>query len=124
MAIDSQLMKYTIYYRYTQRAKELSFIFHDRPSKPEDELVHWVEHVIKTQGAPHLRSPALLVPWYQKYYLDLLFFIVVTTWIRIKIMLFLKPYIMPYISPYYSRAKNYVFSFFQRSDKKKAEKVE
>jgi hypothetical protein len=30
-----------------------------------------VEHVVKTGGAPHLRSPALLVPFYQKYCLDL-----------------------------------------------------
>ncbi|KAG7299317.1 hypothetical protein JYU34_016240 [Plutella xylostella] len=51
--------------------KELSLIYHDRPAPPARELVHWVEHVVKTRGAPHLRSPALLMPWYQKVYLDL-----------------------------------------------------
>nr|AUC64281.1 UDP-glucuronosyltransferase [Plutella xylostella] len=56
---------------YTERVKELSLIYHDRPAPPARELVHWVEHVVKTRGAPHLRSPALLVPWYQKVYLDL-----------------------------------------------------
>ncbi|XP_022836232.1 UDP-glucuronosyltransferase 1-5-like [Spodoptera litura] len=57
--------------RYAEKAKELSFIHHDRPVKPGVELVHWVNHVINTRGAPHLRSPALHVPFYQKMYLDL-----------------------------------------------------
>ncbi|XP_047991044.1 UDP-glucosyltransferase 2-like [Leguminivora glycinivorella] len=58
--------------RYTERVKELSQMYHDRPVAPGAELVHWVEHVVRTRGAPHLRSPALLLPWYQKMYLDLL----------------------------------------------------
>ncbi|XP_059051886.1 uncharacterized protein LOC131846569 [Achroia grisella] len=58
--------------QYRQRAKELSAIYHDRPVSPGEELVHWVEHVIRTRSAPHLRSPALNVPFYQKYYLDLI----------------------------------------------------
>ncbi|XP_038207501.1 UDP-glycosyltransferase UGT5-like [Zerene cesonia] len=57
--------------KYAARAKELSLVYHDRPVTPGDELVHWVEHVVKTNGAPHLRSPALMLPWYQKLYLDL-----------------------------------------------------
>ncbi|XP_022815542.1 UDP-glucuronosyltransferase 2B15-like isoform X2 [Spodoptera litura] len=57
--------------RYAEKAKELSYIHHDRPVKPGVELVHWVNHVITTRGAPHLRSPALHVPFYQKMYLDL-----------------------------------------------------
>ncbi|XP_035452806.2 UDP-glucosyltransferase 2 [Spodoptera frugiperda] len=57
--------------RYAEKAKELSLIHHDRPVKPGVEMVHWVNHVIKTRGAPHLRSPALHVPFYQKMYLDL-----------------------------------------------------
>ncbi|XP_063633015.1 UDP-glucosyltransferase 2-like [Cydia splendana] len=58
--------------KYTERVKQLSQIYHDRPVSPGKELVHWVEHVVRTRGAPHLRSPALLLPWYQKMYLDLL----------------------------------------------------
>ncbi|XP_063363864.1 UDP-glucosyltransferase 2-like [Cydia amplana] len=57
--------------KYREKVKELSFIYHDRRA-PGAELVHWVEHVVRTRGAPHLRSPALQVPWYQKMYLDLL----------------------------------------------------
>ncbi|CAD0204905.1 unnamed protein product [Chrysodeixis includens] len=57
--------------RYRENAKMQSLIYHDRPMKPADSLVYWVEHVVRTRGAPHLRSPALLVPLYQRLYLDL-----------------------------------------------------
>ncbi|CAG9793380.1 unnamed protein product [Diatraea saccharalis] len=57
---------------YTAKAKEVSFVYHHRPVPPAVELVHWVEHVVYTRGAPHLRSPALFTPWYQKVYLDLI----------------------------------------------------
>ncbi|KAM3962072.1 UDP-glucosyltransferase 2-like [Aphomia sociella] len=63
---------------YTIKAKELSYIYRHRPVSPGKELVHWVEHVIRTGGAKHLRSPALSVPLYQKLYLDLLALIVVS----------------------------------------------
>ncbi|XP_059051643.1 UDP-glucosyltransferase 2-like [Achroia grisella] len=62
---------------YTEKAKQLSFIYHDRPVHPGAELVHWAEHVVRTRGAPHLRSPALAVPLYQKLYLDLIAVIVI-----------------------------------------------
>lgn len=65
------MIHYFLFLRYRQKAKELSAIYHDRPLSPGDEVVHWVSHVIRTAGAPHLRSPALHVPWYQKMYLDL-----------------------------------------------------
>ncbi|KAJ8711847.1 hypothetical protein PYW08_008801 [Mythimna loreyi] len=57
--------------RYAAKAKELSFIHHDRPVKPGQELVHWVNHVINTRGAPHLRSPAADLPFYKRKFLDL-----------------------------------------------------
>ncbi|XP_068619597.1 UDP-glucosyltransferase 2-like [Battus philenor] len=63
---------------YHERINELSYVYHDRRAAPGEEISRWVHHVIKTKGAPHLRSPALLVPWYQKMYLDfiLLIFII------------------------------------------------
>ncbi|XP_050355009.1 UDP-glucosyltransferase 2-like [Nymphalis io] len=66
---------------YATKIKELSYIYHHRTVTPGQELVHWVEHVIKTGGARHLRTPAMLTPWYQKMYLDLaivLLFIMIT----------------------------------------------
>ncbi|XP_053615383.1 UDP-glucosyltransferase 2-like isoform X2 [Plodia interpunctella] len=71
--------------RYAEKAKELSLIYHDRPVPPSKELVHWVEHVVKTRGAPHLRSPALDVPVYQKLYLDLVALILTVLYVLKKI---------------------------------------
>ncbi|KAL0818874.1 hypothetical protein ABMA28_008191 [Loxostege sticticalis] len=56
--------------RYKDKVKELSKLYHDRPITPGKELVYWIEFVVRTRGATHLRSPALLVPFYQKAYLD------------------------------------------------------
>lgn len=61
-----------LFYRYKQRAKETSAIYHDRPVSPGQELVHWVEHVVKTGGAPHLRSPSFLMPWWKKLFVDVI----------------------------------------------------
>ncbi|XP_050556286.1 UDP-glucosyltransferase 2-like [Spodoptera frugiperda] len=57
--------------KYTSRAKVVSAAYHDTPMKKGEELNFWVEHVVRTRGAPHLRSVALQVPLYQKLFLDL-----------------------------------------------------
>lgn len=72
---------YIFFHRYAAKAKELSLIYHDRPVPPGKELVHWVEHVVKTNGALHLRSPALHLPFYQKLYLDLLAIILILLYV-------------------------------------------
>ncbi|XP_061727449.1 UDP-glucosyltransferase 2-like isoform X2 [Cydia pomonella] len=72
--------------KYSEKAKELSKLYHDRVVHPGKELVHWVEHVVRSHGALHLRSPALLLPWYQKMYLDLLALILVALYV-IKVVL-------------------------------------
>lgn len=61
-------------------------IYHDRPTKPGAELVHWLEHVVKTNGAPHLRSPALHTPLYQKLYLDLVVVILALLFVFRKVL--------------------------------------
>ncbi|CAK1545460.1 unnamed protein product [Leptosia nina] len=70
---------------YKIKAKELAYIYHNRPLTPRKEILHWVDHVIKTRGALHLRSPALQVPWYQKLFLDLLAVILVIVLLLTKI---------------------------------------
>ncbi|KAG6458618.1 UDP-glycosyltransferase [Manduca sexta] len=65
------------YDTYKEKAREIQIRYHDRPVKASVEVVHWIEHVVKTKGAPHLRSPALHVPLYQKMYLDLLALVIV-----------------------------------------------
>ncbi|XP_039760006.1 UDP-glucosyltransferase 2-like [Pararge aegeria] len=80
--------------KYTTRVKELSQIYHDRPIPPEKELVHWVDHVVRTQGAPHLRSPAFMVPWYQKLYLDFILVLLVIVLVLKYVLKFIKSLIL------------------------------
>ncbi|XP_047000920.1 UDP-glycosyltransferase UGT5-like [Schistocerca americana] len=61
--------------RYRERAKQLSQLFRDRPRPPLEEAVYWVEYVIRHQGAPHLRSAALDLAWYQYLLLDVAAFV-------------------------------------------------
>ncbi|XP_049885630.1 UDP-glucosyltransferase 2-like isoform X2 [Pectinophora gossypiella] len=71
---------------YANRAKELSAIHHDALHPPSAEVVHWVEHVVRTRGAPHLRSPAHCMPWYQRIYLDFII-LIITTLVVVKIII-------------------------------------
>lgn len=60
------------YFRFTENAKRMSSIFHDRPISTLDKAVYWVEYVIRHKGAHHLRSPAVDLTWYQYYLLDVI----------------------------------------------------
>nr|AEW43125.1 UDP-glycosyltransferase UGT40F1 [Helicoverpa armigera] len=64
--------------KYATNAKALSAAFHDLEMKPKVALNFWVEHVVRTRGAPHLRSVAVDIPLYQRVYLDLLALILLT----------------------------------------------
>ncbi|XP_065569417.1 UDP-glycosyltransferase UGT5-like isoform X4 [Artemia franciscana] len=43
--------------QYTRIVKKRQELFHDRPMKPLDEAVYWVEHILRHGGGQHL-SPA------------------------------------------------------------------
>lgn len=71
---------------YKIKAKELSYIYHNRQQKPGDELVFWVEHVVSTKGAPHLRSPAFTLPFYKRMYIDIIIILVLILIVFVKII--------------------------------------
>lgn len=79
--IHTNDMSTFLYFRYKERAKQLSVLFHDRILPPGAELVHWVEYVERTSGATHLRSPAVDVPLYQKLYIDLIITLVTISYV-------------------------------------------
>ncbi|XP_046658306.1 UDP-glycosyltransferase UGT5-like isoform X2 [Homalodisca vitripennis] len=56
--------------RYKESAKLLSERFRDRPMSPLDTAVYWTEYVLRHNGARHLRSAAVDMPWYQLWLLD------------------------------------------------------
>ncbi|CAK1594085.1 unnamed protein product [Parnassius mnemosyne] len=86
--------------KYNERIKETSFIYHNRPVPPGKELVHWVEHVVRSGGAPWHRSPARLVPWYQKMFLDLVALIIVFVFVFLQTIKFMLSCISTQKVPY------------------------
>ncbi|XP_049940010.1 UDP-glucuronosyltransferase 2C1-like [Schistocerca serialis cubense] len=63
--------------RYRQRAAELSRLFRDQPQPPLERAVYWTEYVLRHGGAPHMRSAALDLSWWQLLLLDVAAFVVV-----------------------------------------------
>lgn len=53
-----------------ENAKKVSFSYKNRPQKPIDTAVWWVEHVAATGGAPLTKSSSTYLPGYIYYSLD------------------------------------------------------
>lgn len=60
--------------KYSENAKNAMKIFKDRPMSPKSLVVYWTEYVLRHHGAPHLKSCALNLKWYQYYLLDVMAF--------------------------------------------------
>ncbi|XP_052412505.1 UDP glucuronosyltransferase 2 family, polypeptide B6 isoform X1 [Carassius gibelio] len=61
---------------YKENVMRLSRIHHDRPVKPLDEAVFWIEFVMRNKGAKHLRVEAHNLTWYQYHCLDVFAFLI------------------------------------------------
>ncbi|XP_037387454.1 UDP-glucuronosyltransferase 2A2-like isoform X1 [Pygocentrus nattereri] len=61
---------------YKESVMRLSRIHHDRPVKPLDEAVFWIEYVMRNKGAGHLRVASHSLNWYQYHSLDVLVFLI------------------------------------------------
>ena len=48
----------------------------DRPLKPVDSALYWIEYVIRHQGAPHLRYPGADLNWFQRNLFDVVAFVI------------------------------------------------
>ncbi|XP_049779368.1 UDP-glycosyltransferase UGT5-like [Schistocerca cancellata] len=60
---------------YQENMKRLSAVYREHQSTSLERAVWWVEYVIRQQGAPHLRSAALNLHWWQLLLLDVIAFI-------------------------------------------------
>ncbi|KAF5289137.1 hypothetical protein FQR65_LT02027 [Abscondita terminalis] len=58
--------------RFKENANTRSLIMKDQILKPLDNAVFWIEYVLRHQGAPHLKSAALNLTWYQYLLLDVI----------------------------------------------------
>lgn len=60
---------------YRTNMKRISTLFKDRPMKPLDEAVYWVEYVARHGNI--LQSPAIHLNWWQQHLLDVYAFVLV-----------------------------------------------
>ena len=54
----------------------ISGLLKDRRQTPLQEIIDWIEYVLRHGGARHLRAEVLNIPWYQYYLLDVMAFLV------------------------------------------------
>lgn len=55
---------------YMKRAKELASLFNDNLVHPMDESIFWIEYVMRSKGAKHLKSNAVNMTWFSLLLLD------------------------------------------------------
>ncbi|KAB0792025.1 hypothetical protein PPYR_13986 [Photinus pyralis] len=58
--------------KYRSKLKELAELSIDQPMTGLERAVWWIEYVLRHKGAKHLQSPAISLPFYQHYFLDVI----------------------------------------------------
>lgn len=80
--------------RYMQNAKIASDRFKDRPMSPAQTVDYWTRYVVRHKGAPHLKSHALNLSWYEYFLLDVivaaLLVVLLIFYIIFKVLQFIK----------------------------------
>lgn len=93
------------FFSYTKQAQLISDRFRDQPLTPLETAIHYVKHVAKNKGAPHLRSVAVDLPFYALYNLDVwafIFFVISTVMFG---LIFLTGAIIKVLSPSFWQEK-------------------
>lgn len=62
---------------YKIKAKEIQRRFKDRPMKPLDTAIFWIEYVIRHKGADFMKNPALKLCWFAYNMIDVYVFTLV-----------------------------------------------
>ena len=65
-------------FKYKERIHYIRNVVQDTPYDAVKNLAWWTEYVIRTKGAPHLRSSLAFQPWYQRCDLDIVVFLTIT----------------------------------------------
>ncbi|GAB1299240.1 UDP-glucuronosyltransferase 3A2 [Apodemus speciosus] len=74
--------------RYKSAAMAAKIIRHSHPLTPAQRLVDWINHILQTGGAAHLKPFVFRQPWHEQYLLDVLLFLLALTlgtlWLCVK----------------------------------------
>ncbi|CAK6980927.1 UDP-glucuronosyltransferase 2A3-like isoform X1 [Scomber scombrus] len=61
---------------YRMNMQRLSRLHRDKPVKPLDNALFWIEFVMRHKGAAHLRTESYKLPWYSYHSVDVILFLV------------------------------------------------
>ncbi|KAK9296114.1 hypothetical protein QLX08_009785 [Tetragonisca angustula] len=75
--LESSIIELITNKEYKERMINTRNIIEDTPYDIVKNLAWWTEYVIRTKGAPHLRSSIAFQPWYQRYNLDVIVFLTI-----------------------------------------------
>lgn len=64
--------------RFKEKAKSLSGLLQDQPIHPKKTAAYWIEYVIRHKGAPHLKSGADCLNFFQYFLLDVIAIVFLT----------------------------------------------
>lgn len=64
-------------------------MFHDRPMKPLDKAVYWIEYVIRHNGAHHLKTAANKLNWIQFLSIDVILLTLIVLLIFFNILIYI-----------------------------------
>ncbi|KAF5291331.1 hypothetical protein FQA39_LY03482 [Lamprigera yunnana] len=67
--------------KYRNKVKDLSQLLSDVPATGLEKAMWWIEYVLRHKGAKHLRSPAVDLPLYQYFLLDIIVFVFVSIFV-------------------------------------------
>lgn len=64
--------------RYKDRMLALRALTKDKPYDSLENVIWWIEFVMRHNGAPHLRFNGVDTAWYQQFDLDVIVFLTIT----------------------------------------------
>lgn len=71
------ILKVLVDEKFSGKAKKISQLFQDKPQKPLDLALWWVEYVIRNPSAPIYKSPSLILGWFATNSYDIIFSVLI-----------------------------------------------
>ncbi|XP_076766939.1 uncharacterized protein LOC143433487 [Xylocopa sonorina] len=74
---ESAILEVITNQKYKEKVNHVRSLLKDVPQNMVKNVAWWTEYVIRTKGAPHLRSNLAWLPWYQRYDTDIIVFLTI-----------------------------------------------
>ncbi|CAL4119358.1 unnamed protein product, partial [Meganyctiphanes norvegica] len=75
-------------------ARQQSVVLRDQQRSPQENVNFWLEYVLRHNGAVHLRSPLLRMPWYRLFNVDVWLCLIVIVVLLMTLLVYLTYHII------------------------------